>query len=685
MKGNNSRETSLKALWASLALVLLTVAVFAPVIHFQFLHWDDGEYVVDNARVQQGITWENVRWAFTTASFGFYYPLTWLSHMLDCSLFGLWAGGHHLTSLLIHVANVLLLFALLKAMTSRFWISLCVAALFAVHPLNVESVCWISERKNILSTFFWFLALLAYAWYVKKPSKGRYGAMALFYLFGLMAKSMLVTFPFGLLLLDWWPLNRWNPWTQEGRRKLRKVALEKIPLLMPIPIFAWITVVAQKEISAVGSLQAFPMADRLAGAVLAYCRYLRQMAWPSSLAALYPHLKGNWSGWEVALAVFFLAGVTALVLAKSKRRPYFAVGWLWFLGTLVPVIGIVQVGGQASADRYMYVPMVGLLAALAWGASEVPLWGETPRVARVALFFLVISPLAVAARLQAGTWRDNFTFFTIMVERQPQAYLGQYNMGNYYREAGELDKAIACYSRAIAIDPARVESWTNMGIALEKAGRKQEALDAFTRARDLKPDSGVANFNLGDMQEIMGFDQQAMESYLATLRANPAHEKALLRATILCARLGREQEGVKLFRDHKKLPVPPGANQDSLMALGIQCNLLEMWPEARAMLAEALNRDPSDADGWSLLGLCRQKTKDYAAAAQAYREALRIRPNMPRAWFNLGVACLQANDRAGAIQAATGLQAIDPAIARRLEKLIASRGPNVETGTNEAK
>ena len=350
-----------------LLLVVVVLIAYGTVWHFDFVNIDDDFYVTENAQIQQGLSLDSVLWAMTTIEEANWHPLTWLSHMMDVQLFGLNPGGHHLTNLLLHIANVLLLFGVLQQMTGAVWLSALVAALFALHPLNVESVAWVAQRKTVLSTMFWLLTVLAYVRYVKKPNWGRYLGMMGIFVLGLMAKPMLVTLPCVLLLLDYWPLKRLGKDSKEFWERLPRLAAEKLPLLIPVAAISVVTLEAQSQAGAISTWEWLPLGTRVANAVAAYGLYLKKMLWPMDLAVFYPHPGNSLEVWPVALAALLLVILSLGVWWQGRRSRYLVVGWFWYLGTLLPVSGLIQVGGQAMADRYAYVPLMGLFIILVWG------------------------------------------------------------------------------------------------------------------------------------------------------------------------------------------------------------------------------------------------------------------------------------------------------------------------------
>ncbi len=393
-------------MYAFLCVLLagVTIALYSPVFGYRFIVWDDHEYVTANPYIRTGLTWSTIKWAFTATYAANWHPLTWLSHGLDCQLFALNPAGHHLHNVLLHALNAVLLFLLLAWMTKRTGPSLVVAALFAVHPLNVQSVAWVAERKNVLSTLFFLLVIGAYVRYVQKPDWRRYLPVTALFALGLMAKPMVITLPFVLLLLDYWPLGRMQLEKTQSKETsmsgmpqmaLSQLVLEKIPLLLLSAASAWITLKAQRVGHAVRNLEEFSFAIRLENAVVAYGLYLWKMLWPAKLAVLYPHRANTLSMWEVALSALVLVGMTALVVAL-RRKGYLPVGWFWFLGTLVPVLGLVQVGEAAMADRYAYLSLIGIFVIIAWTLDD---WAEARKVGTV---WRVIPALFVLAALSLG-------------------------------------------------------------------------------------------------------------------------------------------------------------------------------------------------------------------------------------------------------------------------------------------
>lgn len=473
----------------SLGILLLVAAVFGQAGGFRFVNFDDGEYVYANPNLLGGLTPRTLAWAFTTGYAANWHPLTWLSHALDVTLFGGWAGGHHLTSVAIHGTNAVLLFLVLRAMTSALWRSALVAALFAIHPLHVEAVAWVSERKELLGALFGILAVGAYHRYARRPSPARMAAVAALFALSLLAKPMWVTLPCVLLLLDRWPLARHEP--------LRRLAIEKLPLLALSAASCAATWFVQSRSGAVAS--GFPLAERALNAPIAVLSYLRQTLWPSGLAVFYPHPASVGQAVpraSAALALAALASLAVAAVAMRRRRPYVGVGLLWFLGTLVPVIGLVQVGSQSRADRYTYLPLVGIFVAVAWllGDWAAARPGRRAGLAGVAATLLLA--LAAAAHRQASVWRDGGRLYGHAIGATQDNWLAWNNLGMTQLDGGDLEAAIEAFGNAARIKPDYADAWYNAGVALTRLGEPERAAAAYREALRLDPSNADATANL---------------------------------------------------------------------------------------------------------------------------------------------------------------------------------------------
>jgi len=519
----------------SLFLIVATTCVFLPVRNCEFV-FDDDPYVTQNQYVQAGVTWESVRWAFTDTHIGFWHPLTWLSLMCDYELYGLNPGGYHWTNLLLHIENMLLLFLVLTRMTGALWRSAFVAALFALHPLHVESVAWVAARKDVLSTLFWMLSMLAYFHYVKDPRIVRYLLIILFFVLGLMTKPMLVTLPFVLLLLDYWPLGRFSfrQLPRDTDLRVRKtmnspptisaiprLILEKVPLFTLTVICSVSAICAEKHAGALGNLELLPFKIRIANALVSYTSYIRKMIWPSDLACFYPHPWHSLPLWQTAGAGFLLLCISVLVIRATRRFPYLAIGWLWYLGTLVPVIGLVQVGSHAMADRYTYVPLIGLFIIIAWGLADLAATWRYRRVVLAMSAVILVLAFAVCASFQVRHWQNSVTLFEHTLDVTAGNYLAHYNLGASLAERGRLDEAIGHYAKALRIKPDLHEAHNNWGVGLWRQGRIKEAISHYAEALRIKPNDAMAHNNLGIALARQGKPAEAVAHFRQALRINP--------------------------------------------------------------------------------------------------------------------------------------------------------------------
>ena len=510
-------------------LVLVTLALYNPVSRHPFLNFDDDRYVTENVHVRAGLTWDSIAWAFTTFDEANWHPLTWLSHELDYQLFKLNPAGHHYTNLLLHCFNAVLLFLVLQAATGFTWRSLLAAAFLALHPVNVESVAWVAERKNVLSMMFFLLTLSAYLRYVRKPRWDRYLAVALLFALGLMAKPMIITLPCVLLLWDYWPLRRMGCSEQQPPKNLeprsfRWLVAEKIPLFALSGASAAITMQAQGKGGAIRSAY-FPLGERVANAIVAYGRYLWNAFWPARLAAYYPHPANTVAGWQVGLSAVFLFAVTAVALMARQRR-YLAVGWFWFLGTLVPMIGLVQVGGQAMADRYAYLPYVGLFLMVCWAVPDsVP---RSRAYARGVAFAggLALVALATLTARQIGYWRDNVTLWTRTLQVTGPNFIAEDNLGGALRGDGRTEDAMVHFRRAVEINPNDPIGNLNVAAYEQQHGNLQSAIERYQVALRMTPNlelQATAYSNLGSAYRELHDQSRARENYQAAVQRMPAN------------------------------------------------------------------------------------------------------------------------------------------------------------------
>ena len=493
-----------------IGLVVATVAAYARVIHFESVSYDDPDFIA-TPQAQEGLTPQSVRWALTSVVASNWHPVTMLSHLLDVELFGQRPGLHHLTNLVFHVANTLLLFTLLRQLTGAIWRSALVAALFALHPLHVESVAWIAERKDVLSTFFFLLTLMAYGWYARRPSALKYALTLVLFALGLMSKPMLVTVPGVMLVMDYWPLKRPQRW---GR-----LAVEKLPLVALAIADAVVTFVLQQQTGAVAPIERVSLSMRLANAIVSYVRYLWMTIWPADLAVFYPY-PDRWPAVVVIAALALLVAITIVTVRQARARAYLIVGWLWSLGTLVPVIGIVQVGHQALADRYTYIPLIGPFIALAWAAEELA--RRSKNAARIACAFaaFALAALSILTFIQVRHWRNSLTLFAHAVDVTDENWLAYNHLATALREAGRVDEAVASAQQVVRIRPNWAIGHFNLGNTLMQAGDADGAIAAFQRAIQLRPNFAQAHNNLGLALVMSDRLEEAIEHFRAAVEAD---------------------------------------------------------------------------------------------------------------------------------------------------------------------
>ena len=538
----------------SLLLIVCTLGLYNQAAHSGFVNFDDDRYVYENFHVRAGLNGETVKWALTSTDEANWHPLTWMSHALDCSWFRLNPAGHHFTNILLHAASVVLLFLLLWRSTRRLGPSFLVAAVFALHPINAESVTWVSERKNVLSTVFFLLTLGAYGWYVQRPHWKRYLAVAGLFVCGLASKPMLVTLPFVLLLLDYWPLRRMNGWGEPPEvpaarhSSLGKLLIEKLPLLALSVVSAVITMRAQQAAGAVGTLP-FPLDVRLKNAVYCYAMYVWKAAWPAGLAPLYPHPGQSLALWKVGMAALFLIAASALVLRLRSRR-YLLAGWLWFLGTLVPVIGLVQVGNQAMADRYAYIPLVGIFVMVVWGAADFAAehqWGLWWKLVPASCVLVV---LAMVAHKQISYWRNSLDLWTHALAVTRNNFVAEDSLGGALVELGRTDEAYPHFVRAAELQPADPVSRCNIGAYLHQHGHPAQAIPQYRLAVSLTSDTrlrATTYANMGSAYRELGDDAAAQASFEQALRLNTNQFNAWLGMGMLAERRGELGNAISDF------------------------------------------------------------------------------------------------------------------------------------------
>jgi protein O-mannosyl-transferase len=606
---HNTRQTWLVCLWLCIVLAAMTFAVFGRTAGFGFVNYDDGFYVYDNPVVAQGLTLKGFFWALTFGEIGHWHPLTWLTHMADCQVYGLWAGGHHLTNVALHAAAAVLLFLALREMTGSLWRSAFVAAVFAIHPLRVESVAWIAERKDVLSGVFFMLTLWAYARYARRPSRGRYAAVALAYALGLLCKNTLVTLPFVLLLLDGWPLHR-------RMAHFGGLVKEKIPLFLLSAGSCVATALVPEKVSDTTRL---PFVERLGNALVSYVIYLRQMVFPAGLAIPYPNPPNGLPFREAVLAFVLLAAISMVVLACWKKRPYLLVGWLWYLGMLVPMIGIIQISYYTHADRYTYLPGIGIYVAVTWLVAE---W----RVNRVALGGLMAGVLAVlmfCAWKQTSYWQSNETLWPHTLACTADNALAHDNLGNALLQEGKADEAIAQFQEALQIKPDLADACNNLGYALLQTGKADAAVTCFQRALQIRPDFAEACLNLGNTLLQKGSVNEAIFQYQKALQIDPALALAHNNLGTIFRQEGRVDDAISEYQKALQIKPNEAAIHNNLGNTLLQEGKAD---EATSHFQEALQINPASVEvqnnlAW-LLATCpqaalRNGNKALALARQA--------------------------------------------------------------------
>ncbi|MGO9022336.1 MAG: tetratricopeptide repeat protein [Syntrophobacteraceae bacterium] len=667
-------------------LIYLLLAAAAFIAFWQvntcgFVDLDDPLYVAKNIHIRDGITTQAIRWAFTTGYASNWHPLTWMSHMLDVQLFGLKPQWHHLTNLLFHIANTLLLFFVFNRMTKAPWKSAFVAALFALHPLHVESVAWVSERKDVLSAFFWMLTMAAYIHYVERgtevgrqktedgkqkailfPSSVlRYLAVLISFVSGLMAKPMLVTLPFVLFLLDYWPLQRFEPkkparqtrpeankqGAGSGKRELlaankkkgkagkmltgqgmvkeekpadhkyewaliRPLLREKIPLFALAALSSIVTFIAQRKGGAVGSIEAFSPGVRIANAWVSYIIYIGKTFWPVNLAVYYPHPR-LLPLWQALGAVLLLITFTISVIRTAKRFPYLTVGWLWFTGTMAPVMGIVQVGTQAMADRYTYIPLIGLFIMAAWGTPELLKKWRYRTETLFASSALILTCLFIATWIQAGYWRNSIALFDHTLKVTSRSDLILRARGSVYDKLGNYTQAISDFDRAIEINPEYADAYNGRGAVYGKLGNRRQAIADYDRAIQINPEFALAYINRGAAYGGLGNQRQAISDYDRAIEIDPQNTDAYTNRGIAYGELGDLSQAIPDFD-------------------------------------RAIEIDPQNVEAYTNRGVAHYKLGNHRQAISDYDRAIEINPKRAEVYYNRGVAHNELGDRRQAIE-----------------------------------
>ena len=607
------------ARWLGTILAAATIAVYAQVVHHDFVNWDDPEYVVQNPVVSKGLSLEGVAWAFANRHGATWHPITSLSHMLDCQLYGLWPGGHHLTSVLLHVGATLLLLGMLCALTGEPAPSAFVAGAFALHPLRAESVAWVSERKDVLAAVLWMSTMWLYARWATRPSPRRYGALVVTFMLALMAKPMVVTLPLVLLLIDAWPLGR--------RVSLRQRIVEKLPLLALAGASSLVTFVTQQRAGGVASLAKVSVADRLANATVAYAWYVEKTVWPSDLAVFYP-LRLPIPLWKVALSGLFVACVTAVAWRARRTRPWVFVGWLWYLVALLPVLGLVRVGEQAVADRYSYIPGVGLSLMVAWSGLELVRRRPAmqPVVGTVATVVLVA--LAAASWVQVGYWRNDVTLYEHALAVTEDNYVAHTNLGTALLAQNRVPEALQHYQEALRIDPKSAQAHENLGVALAASGDAVAALVAFQRALELDDRDAGTHVRAADVLAGEGRLAEAVAHYRAAAALEPASALVHSNLGFLLAAQGNLDEAV----DHYAAALREDPNlAPAHNNLGLALESLGRRDEALRHYSRAVELAPADLQNRLNHARALARSGRRGDAIGELREVLRRQPDWPPA------------------------------------------------------
>lgn len=669
------REDSRTSILICATLVALVLAVFWPALGAQFLNYDDNDYVYENPHVTNGLSLDGIRWAFTHFHASNWHPLTTISHMLDCQLYGLQPSGHHLTNILLHALAAALLFLALRELTKSLnsqrsalnyiWPSFFVAALFAIHPLRVESVAWIAERKDVLSGVFFMLTLLAYANYARSENRsiGKYLLVAAFFALGLMSKPTLVTTPFVLLLLDYWPLKRWQgagskehgaktdaPAAISTAQRLNNstsfvgLILEKLPLFILSAVSCVITIAAQKE--AFTAMQQLPFQARFANAVVSYTIYLWQLIWPAHLAVLYPYPVHGIPSWAVILALVLLWVVTIFLFLQRHRSPFLIVGWLWFLGMLVPMIGLVQVGAQPRADRYTYLPAIGLYVLAVWGVARLTPGLTRSRTLIAVLGAVIIFSLSVRSFLQTWYWRDSETLWQHTVDITSANHVAENGLGNAFFDEGRLSDAIAHYRAALAIKPDYFLIHSNLGNTLLRANQLDEAIVQLQEAIRINPSYAQAYNNLGGAFMEKGQASEAIANYEKALQIKPDYAGAFNNLGVAYLQQGKVEDAIAQYQ--KAAAINPGS-VDIQTNLGNALSRARNWPEAIVAYQTALKSRPDYAKAHNNLGVALEAVGKPDEAAAEYNKAIEFDPNYPEAHCNLGRQLAHRGQKSDAI------------------------------------
>ena len=681
-----TKQKNLIPILICLALAILTVITFWSLKDCGFINLDDPLYVYENAYVQSGLNWNSIGQAFSSelAKVGHWHPLTWLSLMLDYQIFGLNPHGYHLINLLFHVMNTILLFLILHRMTKTLWPSAFVAALFAIHPLHVESVAWITERKDVLSTFFWMLTMGAYSYYVEHPGFRRYCFVLLFFTLGLMAKSMLVTLPFVLLLLDYWPLQRFQEINPEQKiqaevfnltpsvkeiLEVEKLAdteykwsliypllLEKVPLFVLAVLSSIVTYIAAQSAGAVRFLKTLSLGARIENAFVSYIAYIGKMIWPSNLAVFYPHQL--LLSWQVLGSVLLLITITVAVFMMVKRSPYLATGWLWYLGTLVPVIGILQAGSQAMADRYTYIPLIGLFIIVAWGVPDLLKKWNYRKEILWASSALVILCLSIITWAQVGYWQNSITLYDHTLKITDYNWPIYYCRGNAYSDLGNYRQAIEDLNRAIEIKPDYVMAYTSRGVAYIYLGNYRQAIEDLNRVIAIRPSYAEAYNNRGAAYKGFGNYRQAIEDLNRVIAIRPNYPEAYLNRGFAYNGLGNYRQAIEDF--NRAIEIRP-SYVEAYNNRGLVYGGLGNYRQAIEDYGRAIKIKPDYADAYYSRGNIYSMLGQYQLAIEDFNKVIRLKPDYANAYYQRGVAYKNMEQNQPAIENFTTAIRLQPA------------------------
>ena len=613
----------------AILLSVLTFLIYAPVRNHAFVGLDDNRYVTENIWIQQGLNLESLSWAMTSFKEGVWNPVTWISFMLDYRVFGLDPAGCHFTNLILHLVSVILLFIMLHQLTGAFWRSAVVAALFASHPLNVESVAWITERKNVLSTLFGLLTMNAYLGYVRRPSWKRYLLVTIFLSLGLMAKQMLVTLPCLLLLLDYWPLARLGETWEEFRKHVPRLILEKLPLMIPVVGASVLTVIAAQSIDGISSL---PVGSRLANAILSYALYLKKMVWPIDLAVFYPYRGGSLGLGSVGLAALILIAISWGVW-RLRKSGYLVVGWLWYLGTLFPVSGVIQVGGQAMADRHAYVPLIGVFIMLVWGAEEVAHHLQLGKRWQLGAGVCAVTILAVLTQFYLSYWENTRTLFEHTLNVTSHNYIAHNALGLELKQQGDSVAAMAHFQQALEIDPQYAKAYNNLGMVLAEQGQLVKAINHFSEALRLNPRLLDAHNNLGMVYSSQGKFPDAIRHFSAVLNIDPNYVRAHANMGLLMAAQNNFYEAIVWYQ--RALDISPrlfGTHNN----LGLALMETGQLDQAAIHFDRAITLNPNSAIVYINSALVKMRTGQMDDAEKNLTKAIEIKPDISEAYYYLG-------------------------------------------------